>query len=81
MLYGVSMPTAQTNYSHVERDSSQGGYCQVLALCLSCFLTCQLRAVPVSRFTVKTTCSELHRARRFLSTKVQRLKGSRISVP
>lgn len=28
MFYGVSMPTAQTNYSHVEIDSSQGGYCQ-----------------------------------------------------
>lgn len=56
MLYGVSNPTAQANYSHVERDSSQRGATASHRLCLfpASHLTCQLRIAPASRFTVRT---------------------------
>lgn len=69
MLYGVSNPTAQANYSHVERDSSQRGATARHRLCLfpASYLTCQLRIAPASRFTVRTACGELSRAQRSLS--------------
>lgn len=65
MLYGVSNPTAQANYSHVERDSSQRGATARHRLCLfpASHLTCQLRIAPASRFTVRTAS----RAQRSLS--------------
>lgn len=70
VLYGLSILTqprpttamCQRNSCHSERY-----YCQVLPLCLFCFLTRQLRMAPAPGFTVRTDCGEISPALRFLS--------------